>query len=108
MPFHRVELVELDRFILFGADVFAHQIQLGHRNKQRVGTRIADLDVILGHAVNFPLDHSFKHADAVSGMNHIVAKGQIGQRANLFTRFFGLFPFDRFSSGLAVGNEGKF
>ena len=73
-----VELVQLDPAVLPGADVFAHQIQLGDRHKEGIGAGVADLDVVLDHPVDVPLDDALKHADAVGHMDHVIAGGQVG------------------------------
>lgn len=43
---------------------------------------IADLDVVLDHPVDLPLDDALEHADAVGDMHHIVAGGEVGQRTD--------------------------
>jgi len=77
-PLRSAQLIEPGPLlILTAADVFAHQVQLGHRHIQAVAPSVVDLDIILLHAVHrHPLD-AREAADAVVGVDHQIAGGQI-------------------------------
>ncbi len=81
-PLGGVELVEPDAAVLSAADVLGHQIQLGDRHKEHIGAGIADLDIILDHPVDLPLDDPLEHADTMGDMHHVVPGGEVCQRAD--------------------------
>ena len=77
-PLRSAQLIEPGPLLIFtAADVFAHQVQLGHRHIQAVAPGVVDLDIILLHAVHrHPLD-AREASDAVVGVDHQIAGGQI-------------------------------
>ena len=60
------------------ADVFAHQIQGRAGHVQTVAAGVGDFHVVLFHPVHRHADDAGKAADAVVGVYHQVAGGQVG------------------------------
>ena len=80
-PLGAPQLVELGgsfAVLAAGADVFADQIQRCGRNVQAVASGVGDLDIVLFHPVHRQAQHFHKASDAVVGMHHQVAGGQVG------------------------------
>ena len=80
-PLGATQLVELGGSVAVlaaGADVLAHQIQRRGGHVQAVAARVGDFDIILFHPVYRQAQHLHKTADAVVGMHHQIAGGQVG------------------------------
>ena len=73
LPFLPAQPMELDGGVLLGANVFAHQIQLGHRHIQGVPLGVFQLDIVLDDSLHLHLVDALIDADAVGGMHYIVA-----------------------------------
>ena len=99
-----MEAVQLDFGVLPGTDILGDQIQLSHRQKEYVGARILNLDIVLDNAVDIQLVDTVENADAIGIMNHIIALGQVRQGTDFLSlAFFGLFGRQL----IAAGNGGQ-
>ena len=85
-PVRAAELTELCArlavlVLAVAADVFRHHVELCRGNVQTVVARVADLDVVLVHAVDAHALDARKAADAVMLMHDEIAGGEILVRA---------------------------
>ena len=92
LPGVAADLVQPDIGILAStADVFAHQIQLGGRDKEGVAALIGDFDIVLHGIVHLDLLHGDKAADAVVFVHHQIPGGQVGEGIQLLAVGCGFF-----------------
>ena len=93
--------------VLAGADVLAHQIQLGGGDVEHVRPGVGDLHIVLLHPVHRHLGHLQEAAHAVVLMHHQIAGGQVGVGVQLLPVGDGLgFPLLA-QQGLPLGEDGQ-
>ena len=96
-PLLASQLVEPDRRVLAAADILADLVELGDRNIEYVGALIVDFDIVLDYAVRLDGFDASVASDAVVGVDHQVARIQVGEGVEL------LPVGDRFGRGAAAG-----
>ena len=89
--------------VLTGADVFAHQVELGGGHIQAVAAGVGDLDIILLHPVHRQARHGHEPADTVVLVHYQVAGSEIGVGLQLLP---GGVVFRRSAPRLPAGNLG--
>ena len=91
--------------LLFGsADVFAHQIQRGSRDKDEIGACKGDFDIVAPDFVHLNPFHTHKTTDAVVLVHHQIAGMEVGKAFDVV--FVGTFAFFAgFSDGLTAFAE---
>ena len=93
--------------VLPGADVLAHQVELGGGDVEHVGPGVGDLDVVLLHPVHRHLGHLQEAAHAVVLVYHQVAGRQVGVGAQLLPVGHRLAPALFAQQGLPLGEHGE-
>ena len=91
--------------VLPGADVLAHQVQLGGRDIQAVAAGVGDLDIVLLHPVHRQTHHRNETPDAVVLMHHQVPGGQVG--VGLEPLSCGVILGCGLAPGLLAGDPGR-
>ena len=83
LPLLAPQAVELDLHLVLGADIFADQIQLGHRHVQGVPLVVLELEVVLDHPLHLQLVDPLVYADAVGRVHDVIPRLQLRQAVDL-------------------------
>ena len=98
-------IVQLDIGVFCAAaDILAHQVQLGCRDKQRVRALVGDFDIILYRVIDLDLLHGHEAANTVVFVDHQVTGSQVREGVQLLPVGGGGF-FGGPALGLGFGNE---
>ena len=99
--------MEPDFDLILGADVFRNQVELGDRDIKGIAFVVLQLDIILDNPLHIQLMDAFIQADAVGGVNDVIARRQLGQAVDFGALVFAAPRFPTVRRDASVGNDGE-